>query len=394
MIRTCGVLGLALATSCTCCSASNAFQPERRLFAAKPSALGPSRPPIVSSGSAQPGCGVPLPDRLRPLRERRDLDPSAHRAAYTELMRMAELPWPGTEDLLYEHHWNPRTWLPYPDTWEALENMEHRGLPVAVPSNIPRDLRPVFRYHRLDPLISGYVFSYAEGMQKPDAEIFRRDRNWLPVPPRPSPPGRPAPGRAPQRHRPIWPVTEERHDLVTKMPQEFPIMDSPPLVGGHQWTRGSSMISKKNFLMVATGAMLAAGIAIGVTGVAAGTAHAQGTSSFTIVGMGETAQNVATVEVSFTCSASSAPSYESFTATAIQGVTDTGSTGLITCTGSAQTEAIDVGNANTLGTGQVQVGVTASFEDRSSYPSSSYPITLSGATATVSYTAAPTSTGA
>ena len=151
------------------------------------------------------------------------------------------------------------------------------------------------------------------------------------------------------------------------------------------------MISKK-FAMVAAGAVLAAGTAIGVTAAVAGTAHAQGTSSFTIVGMGETSQDVATVEVSFTCSASSpASSYESFKVTATQGVTATGSTGLITCTGSAQTETINVGSANAFGTGQVQVGVTASFEDRSTYPSSYYQITLSGAIATLSYTAAPTS---
>ena len=131
----------------------------------------------LQDSGGQPGGysgDVPLPDRLRPLWERRDLDPSAHRAVYTELMRMAELPWPGIEDLLYEQHWHSRTWVPYPDTRQALESLHDRGIPVAVLSNIPRDVRPVFRYHSLDPLISGYVFSYAEGRQKPDPEIFRR----------------------------------------------------------------------------------------------------------------------------------------------------------------------------------------------------------------------------
>jgi HAD superfamily hydrolase (TIGR01493 family) len=117
---------------------------------------------------------VPLPDRLRPLWERRDLDPAAHRAVYTELMRLAELPWPGIEDLLYEQHWRPDTWVPYPDTRQALESLHDRQLPVAVLSNIPRDVRPIFRYHGLDPLVTAYVFSYEEGLQKPDPEIFRR----------------------------------------------------------------------------------------------------------------------------------------------------------------------------------------------------------------------------
>jgi HAD superfamily hydrolase (TIGR01493 family) len=117
---------------------------------------------------------IPLPDRLRPLWERRDLDSSAHRDVYTELMRMAGLPWPGIEDLLYEQHWRPHAWVPYPDARQALERLRSRGIPVAVLSNIPRDVRPVFRHHGFDPLVAGYVFSYEQGLQKPDPEIFRR----------------------------------------------------------------------------------------------------------------------------------------------------------------------------------------------------------------------------
>jgi putative hydrolase of the HAD superfamily len=131
----------------------------------------------LHASGGQPGGhsgDVPLPDRLRPLWERRDLDPSAHRAVYTELMRLAELPWPGIEDLLYDQHWHPNTWLPYPDARQALESLLEQRIPVAVLSNIPRDVRPIFRHHGLDPLITGYVFSYAEGLQKPDPEIFRR----------------------------------------------------------------------------------------------------------------------------------------------------------------------------------------------------------------------------
>ena len=131
---------------------------------------------LLASGGQPGGRGgdVLLPDRVQSLWERRDLDPSAHRAVYTDLMRLAELPWPRIEDVLYEHHWHPGSWLPYPDTRQALETLRDRGLPVAVLSNIPRDVRPVFRYYRLDALVTGYVFSYQEGLRKPDPEIFRR----------------------------------------------------------------------------------------------------------------------------------------------------------------------------------------------------------------------------
>jgi HAD superfamily hydrolase (TIGR01509 family) len=131
---------------------------------------------LHDSGGQPGGHGgdIPLPDRLRPLWARRDLDPPAHQAVYTELMRLAELPWPGIEDLLYERHWHPRTWVPYPDTRQALEILRDRGIPVAVLSNIPRDVRPIFRYQGLDALVLHYLFSYEEGLQKPDPEIFRR----------------------------------------------------------------------------------------------------------------------------------------------------------------------------------------------------------------------------
>lgn len=131
---------------------------------------------LYDSGG-QPGAysgDIPLPDQLRPLWQRRDLDPSAHRAVYIELMRDAGLPWPGIEDLLYDWHWHPESWLPYPDTRQALEVLKQRALPVAVLSNIPRDIRPVFRHYGIDSLVTGYVFSYEEGVKKPDPEIFRR----------------------------------------------------------------------------------------------------------------------------------------------------------------------------------------------------------------------------
>lgn len=131
---------------------------------------------LHDSGGQPGGHGgdVPLPDRLRPLWQRRDLDPSAHRAVYTELMRLAELPWPGIEDRLYDQHWRPDAWVPYPDTRQVLESLRRREIPVAVLSNIPRDIRPIFRFHGVDALVAEYVFSYAEGIQKPDPEIFRR----------------------------------------------------------------------------------------------------------------------------------------------------------------------------------------------------------------------------
>lgn len=131
---------------------------------------------LLESGG-QPGSysgDIPLPDRLQALWQQRDLDPAAHRAVYTELMRDAGLPWPGIEDLLYDSHWRPGSWRPYPDTRQALEILKRREMPVAVLSNIPHDIRPVFRHYGIESLVTGYVLSYEEGVKKPDPEIFRR----------------------------------------------------------------------------------------------------------------------------------------------------------------------------------------------------------------------------
>jgi hypothetical protein len=150
------------------------------------------------------------------------------------------------------------------------------------------------------------------------------------------------------------------------------------------------MIGKRKFAMLTAGVALAAGSAAGVLGLVSGTAHAQGASSVSIVGMTENPQGTeAEVQLSFTCSA---PGLFAVDVTAIQGITATGNAGYVTCTGSPQTENIVVEpNSSTgpfyFGTGQVQVGVTGEYDDQSVSP---HTYNWIGATTTVSYTAATT----
>lgn len=141
---------------------------------------------LLHASGGQPGGhagDVDVPPQLVELWERRDLVPADHRTVYTELMRQADLPWPGIESLLYDRHWLPQAWRPYPDTSEVLTSLKERGIPVAVLSNIAYDVRPVFRHHGLDGLVDGYVLSYEHGVQKPDPEIFRRACELLGHPP-------------------------------------------------------------------------------------------------------------------------------------------------------------------------------------------------------------------
>jgi HAD superfamily hydrolase (TIGR01493 family) len=123
----------------------------------------------------QPGghTNFPVPEELKPLWDRRDLDPVDHRAAYTALIRRAALPWAGLTEILYDRHWLPAAWLPYQDTLAVLDTLARRNMPVAVLSNIASDLRPVFEYHGMDHLVASYVLSYQVGLQKPDPRIFK-----------------------------------------------------------------------------------------------------------------------------------------------------------------------------------------------------------------------------
>jgi HAD superfamily hydrolase (TIGR01493 family) len=129
----------------------------------------------LAASGGQPGgyADFRVPEQLAGLWARRDLTADNHRAAYTALIRLAGLPWPGLDDILYDRHRLPEAWLRYPDTLAVLELLAERGIPVAVLSNIGWDVRPVFVYHGVDHLVASYVLSFEAGMQKPDPRIFR-----------------------------------------------------------------------------------------------------------------------------------------------------------------------------------------------------------------------------
>ncbi|MFD6889028.1 HAD family hydrolase [Streptomyces sp. NPDC059957] len=130
---------------------------------------------LLEEAGALPGGASPrrLPARLEPLWRERDLSPEQHRAAYTALTREVPLPSPELADALYDRHWTPAAWRPYPDTAATLAALRERGVPVAVVSNIGWDLRPVFRAHGVDRFVDAYVLSFEHGVQKPDPRLFQ-----------------------------------------------------------------------------------------------------------------------------------------------------------------------------------------------------------------------------
>jgi HAD superfamily hydrolase (TIGR01509 family) len=114
-----------------------------------------------------------VPADLREAWERRDLDPDTHRMVYLALLRSAV---PDVMDdvlyMIYDRVYTAESWMPYPDTATALGNLREAGIPVAVVSNIPWDIRPVFEHNGVSELVDEFVLSYAEGVMKPDPKIF------------------------------------------------------------------------------------------------------------------------------------------------------------------------------------------------------------------------------
>lgn len=129
----------------------------------------------LEASGGQPGGApsFPVPRRFARAWARRDLSPAGHRAAYTALIEEASLPWPGLAGALYDRQTCPEAWQPYPDTAAALKSLAGRGIPVALLSNTGFDVRPVFRAHGVDDLISQYVLSFEHEIIKPDPRIFR-----------------------------------------------------------------------------------------------------------------------------------------------------------------------------------------------------------------------------
>ncbi|MBY8859629.1 HAD-IA family hydrolase [Nocardia sp. CA2R105] len=114
--------------------------------------------------------------------EQRDLDPARHREVYEEVLRQS-----GVEGeparRLYARMVDPSLWTPYPDTGKVLEALSGNGIPVAVVSNIPFDIRPAFLDHDWDRYVDVYALSFELGAVKPDPPIFEWTLDRLGVPP-------------------------------------------------------------------------------------------------------------------------------------------------------------------------------------------------------------------
>jgi HAD superfamily hydrolase (TIGR01509 family) len=120
--------------------------------------------------------GDPTPARIPPhLAEAyadRDLDPGAHRTAFTGLAATVDSGIDGLPEALYERIVHPDGWVVAPDVVPTLAALRAAGVPVAVVSNIGFDLRPILRRAGVDDLVDYVTLSYEVGRTKPDPVIF------------------------------------------------------------------------------------------------------------------------------------------------------------------------------------------------------------------------------
>lgn len=114
-----------------------------------------------------------LPPELADGWARRDLDPDLHRRVYLASLAASGI---GLTPEQYEAAYNrvlaTESWRAYPDTLATLRRLRAAGVPVAVVSNIPWDIRDIFRAHDAFDLVDEFVLSYVEGVMKPDPKIF------------------------------------------------------------------------------------------------------------------------------------------------------------------------------------------------------------------------------
>lgn len=105
--------------------------------------------------------------------ENRDLDPSAHRTAYLEVLRQSGLASEEHALRVYARLIDPVAWTPYPDAGVVLNFLAAHDIPVGVVSNLAFDPRPAFARHGWVAHVDAVALSYEVGVMKPDPLIFQ-----------------------------------------------------------------------------------------------------------------------------------------------------------------------------------------------------------------------------
>jgi HAD superfamily hydrolase (TIGR01549 family) len=112
----------------------------------------------------------------------RDRTAALHRSCWLDLWQPLDDRCPGIAHELYEFETGPLGWTPFVDVIEVLGELQRRGIPMAVVSDVAFDLRPIFKHHGVDAFIHTYVLSFEAGSIKPDGKLFGIAANAIGVP--------------------------------------------------------------------------------------------------------------------------------------------------------------------------------------------------------------------
>ena len=132
-----------------------------------------TRETLIHRLTTPDGAAIGLRGEYLDAFERRDLDPTLHRKAYLEVLRQSGVSDERVAETIYASTVDVDSWVPYPDTEQALRASADAGLAVGVLSNIAWDIRPAFAALGLEAVVDEFVLSYEVGVIKPDPAVFR-----------------------------------------------------------------------------------------------------------------------------------------------------------------------------------------------------------------------------
>lgn len=124
--------------------------------------------PVAIAASVQSAAQLP---HVRAAQVERDTSSERHREAtrvhFAEVPELADV-----FDHVYATICDPDAWFPYTDTGPVLRELQARGIPVGIVSDIPWDVSINFAHAGFDGLAQSFALSYQMGVEKPDPRMF------------------------------------------------------------------------------------------------------------------------------------------------------------------------------------------------------------------------------
>ncbi len=107
------------------------------------------------------------------LAKGRDKSLAVHRDCWLALWEAFEARCPGLPEALWAFETTAAGWSPFVDAVDVLTALADAGIRVAVVSDVPFDLRPIFDHYGIGYLVEEFFLSGEHGVLKAERELFR-----------------------------------------------------------------------------------------------------------------------------------------------------------------------------------------------------------------------------